>query len=217
MTTTTTTPDTPTPAPETGASTPDSKSSNARMNKRQKRAEYASAVAKAQAQKLHSQRSTRSESIAAGSPAPASSVGGDDDAAADSTVVAQGGESENVRLEMPQKRFFRQRAHANPFSDHQLDYPVTPADMDWAAHYPDFVDYAEEMDTSGEGGELGTTTRKKKLIQDVEVADIGCGFGGLIVSLAPVFPETLMLGMYMYMYSVQCAVMWFAWTNQTGL
>lgn len=24
-------------------------------------------------------------------------------------------------VKMPQKRFFRQRAHANPFSDHRLD------------------------------------------------------------------------------------------------
>lgn len=27
-----------------------------------------------------------------------------------------------------------------------------------------------------------------------EFADIGCGFGGLLISLAPLFPDTLMLG-----------------------
>lgn len=26
-----------------------------------------------------------------------------------------------TEVQLPQKRFFRQRAHANPFSDHQLD------------------------------------------------------------------------------------------------
>jgi len=30
------------------------------------------------------------------------------------------GEKDNGHA-MPQKRFFRQRAHANPFSDHMLD------------------------------------------------------------------------------------------------
>lgn len=28
----------------------------------------------------------------------------------------------------------------------------------------------------------------------VEWADVGCGFGGLLMALAPQFPETLMLG-----------------------
>ena len=27
-----------------------------------------------------------------------------------------------------------------------------------------------------------------------EFADIGCGFGGLLIALAPIFPDTLMLG-----------------------
>ncbi|KAJ3734191.1 putative methyltransferase-domain-containing protein, partial [Lentinula guzmanii] len=70
-----------------------------------------------------------------------------------------------------QKRFYRQRAHANPFSDHTLDYPKSPQHMDWHAHYP------------------GVAPGKKP-----EFADIGCGFGGLSISLAPLFPDTLILG-----------------------
>jgi len=27
---------------------------------------------------------------------------------------------------LPQKRYYRQRAHANPMSDHDLDYPLCP-------------------------------------------------------------------------------------------
>lgn len=50
--------------------------------------------------------------------------------------------------------------------------------MDWSALYPAFVD--EEDST--------------RLRRDVEVVDIGCGFGGLLVALAPLMPETLMLG-----------------------
>ncbi|KAI5831481.1 hypothetical protein K523DRAFT_414983 [Schizophyllum commune Tattone D] len=70
---------------------------------------------------------------------------------------------------LPQKKHYRQRAHANPFSDHALVYPKSPAAMDWSAHYP-----------SG---------------QPPEWADIGCGFGGLLISLAPLYPNTGMLGM----------------------
>jgi len=34
----------------------------------------------------------------------------------------------------------------------------------------------------------------KRLSKDVEVADIGCGFGGLTIALAPLMPDTLILG-----------------------
>lgn len=71
-----------------------------------------------------------------------------------------------------QKKFFRQRAHANPFSDHALQYPSSPETIDWAEHYPAF-----------------TGTGKIP-----EFADVGCGFGGLLITLAPMFPDTLMLG-----------------------
>jgi hypothetical protein len=73
-----------------------------------------------------------------------------------------------------QKRHYRQRAHANPFSDHNLEYPASPDEVDWSAHYPAFA---------GSG--------KKP-----EFADVGCGFGGLLIALAPLYPDMLMLGMY---------------------
>ncbi|KAI6125144.1 putative methyltransferase [Pisolithus croceorrhizus] len=74
---------------------------------------------------------------------------------------------------LPQKKHYRQRAHANPFSDHALDYPISPQAMDWSEHFPAFVN-------------TGKTP---------EFADIGCGFGGLLIALAPLFPDTLMLGL----------------------
>jgi tRNA (guanine-N7-)-methyltransferase len=74
---------------------------------------------------------------------------------------------------LPQKKHYRQRAHANPFSDHCLQYPVASNDIDWSVHYPAF---------KGTG-------------KTPEFADIGCGFGGLLIALAPLFPDTLMLGM----------------------
>ncbi|KAE8161013.1 hypothetical protein BDV40DRAFT_199339 [Aspergillus tamarii] len=90
------------------------------------------------------------------------------------------------KVKLPQKKFYRQRAHANPFSDHRLDYPLSPAHMDWSSHYPAFVNPDPEK-TNLAGA--------RKLLKDVEVVDIGCGFGGLLVGLAPLLPETLMLGM----------------------
>ncbi|KAF8962683.1 putative methyltransferase [Flammula alnicola] len=74
---------------------------------------------------------------------------------------------------LPQKKHYRQRAHANPFSDHALQYPSSPHAIDWSVHYPAFA---------GTG-------------RAPEFADVGCGFGGLLISLAPMFPDTLMLGM----------------------
>lgn len=46
--------------------------------------------------------------------------------------------------------------------------------MDWTPHYP---------------AQVPLTDKK------VTIADIGCGFGGLMFSLAPLFPDQLILGM----------------------
>ncbi|GAB7343157.1 hypothetical protein MBLNU457_1231t2 [Dothideomycetes sp. NU457] len=55
--------------------------------------------------------------------------------------------------------------------------------MDWATHYPAFA----SQETTPDG--------KAQMKKQVEIADIGCGFGGLSFALAPKFPETLILGM----------------------
>ncbi|KAJ5544905.1 tRNA (guanine-N-7) methyltransferase [Penicillium sp. DV-2018c] len=101
-------------------------------------------------------------------------------------VQAQQEASDGSVIKMPQKKFFRQRAHANPFSDHKLNYPISPAHMDWSSHFPAFVDPDESKKTLSGG---------RKLTKEVEVVDIGCGFGGLMVGLAPLLPDTLMVGM----------------------
>ncbi|CAD6889878.1 unnamed protein product [Tilletia caries] len=96
-----------------------------------------------------------------------------------------------AQLIIPQKRWYRQRAHANPFSDHDLVYPASPAHMDWSVHYPaHFPAPSSSSQPPNATGVLSSTTGKK-----VEFVDIGCGFGGLLMDLAPVFPNRLMLGM----------------------
>ena len=72
--------------------------------------------------------------------------------------------------QLPKKKFYRQRAHSNPIADHCFDYPVSPDEYDWSSLYPD---HPSRM---------------------VEFADIGCGYGGLLMQLSPMFPDTLMIG-----------------------
>ncbi|RUS81990.1 hypothetical protein EGW08_010259 [Elysia chlorotica] len=93
---------------------------------------------------------------------------------------------------LPQKKYYRQRAHCNPNSDHSLEYPVSPDLMDWSrffpAHFPcSQSKKGEDMPSPIENDTLGKPC--------VEFADIGCGYGGLLVGLSPLFPQTLMLGM----------------------
>jgi tRNA (guanine-N7-)-methyltransferase len=63
--------------------------------------------------------------------------------------------------------------------------------MDWSKHFPAFVnDDGGGGDTSAPRPPGSPAPMKKQ----VEIADIGCGFGGLLVALSPLFPDTLMIG-----------------------
>jgi tRNA (guanine-N7-)-methyltransferase len=70
--------------------------------------------------------------------------------------------------------------------------------MDWASYYPayavkDDVEMPGEQESHDQKDKPSTTAISKP----VEVADIGCGYGGLLFALSPKFPDTLMLGMYL--------------------
>ncbi|XP_011141927.1 tRNA (guanine-N(7)-)-methyltransferase isoform X1 [Harpegnathos saltator] len=80
---------------------------------------------------------------------------------------------------LPQKRYYRQRAHSNPIADHCLEYPIKPDLMDWNTLYPEYFDADNKQETQ----------------KCVEFVDIGCGYGGLLVTLSPMFPDSLILGM----------------------
>jgi tRNA (guanine-N7-)-methyltransferase len=67
--------------------------------------------------------------------------------------------------------------------------PASPAEMDWASHYPAYAEPTQSLEEP-----TGPSAVVQKMKQDVEVADIGCGFGGLTVALAPKLPNTLILG-----------------------
>ncbi|RKP06761.1 putative methyltransferase-domain-containing protein [Thamnocephalis sphaerospora] len=116
-------------------------------------------------------------------------------------------------IKLPRKRFFRQRAHSNVFSDHDLVYPIHPGLMDWSGHYPAFFSgkaAADKMVTDTEESDatavvfrpppdlacLNTDLNSLASTDPrVEFADIGCGYGGLSIALAKMFPDRLVLGM----------------------
>lgn len=86
---------------------------------------------------------------------------------------------------LPQKRYYRQRAHSNPLSDHCFDYPVCPEDMDWSTLYPPLSSPPGENSSNACSGP----------VPPVEFLDVGCGYGGLLVELSPLFPRTHILGL----------------------
>lgn len=82
---------------------------------------------------------------------------------------------DGTTLSLPQKRFYRQRAHSNPIADHCFDYPAHPSEVNWKEYYPEYESYSPP--------------------KRVEFADIGCGYGGFLVTLGEMFPERLAIGM----------------------
>nr|XP_024646225.1 tRNA (guanine-N(7)-)-methyltransferase isoform X3 [Macaca nemestrina] len=76
----------------------------------------------------------------------------------------------------PQKRYYRQRAHSNPMADHTLRYPVKPEEMDWSELYPEFFAPL----TQNQSHDDPKDKKEKRAQAQVEFADIGCGYGGLL-------------------------------------
>jgi tRNA (guanine-N7-)-methyltransferase len=71
--------------------------------------------------------------------------------------------------------------------------------MDWASLYPAYAAKDKTQQTADASDEAKISDveeqRKAKAVsKNVEVADIGCGFGGLLFALAPKYPDTLILG-----------------------
>ncbi|MQM12491.1 hypothetical protein Taro_045410 [Colocasia esculenta] len=91
--------------------------------------------------------------------------------------------SNGHKSHLPRKRFYRARAHSNPLSDSHFPIPISPSDVDYSQHFPAFF----PVDRDGTDGNLS--------IRKIHFADIGCGFGGLLVNLSTMFPDTLMIGM----------------------
>ena len=59
--------------------------------------------------------------------------------------------------------------------------------MDWSSHYPEYF-------TSKSDNKQALTINQLSIQKKVEFADLGCGYGGLLVALSTLFPDTLVLG-----------------------
>lgn len=84
--------------------------------------------------------------------------------------------------------------------------------MDWGEHFPAYLvfddsDPAEqdqvqdqELEEAKKAGvevllmKKEKERRRKRLSKRVTVADVGCGFGGLLVALSTILPDELILG-----------------------
>ncbi|KYQ88789.1 tRNA (guanine-N7-)-methyltransferase [Tieghemostelium lacteum] len=76
------------------------------------------------------------------------------------------------------KPYHKIKAHANPAADYEFDYKAKPSEYDWSKKYP----------------ELSSELKEGERIK-VQVADVGCGYGGLTVSLSQTLPDKVILGM----------------------
>ncbi|KAF0988405.1 hypothetical protein HZS_2091, partial [Henneguya salminicola] len=76
-------------------------------------------------------------------------------------------------VSLPQKRFYRQRAHVNPLSTDIFEHPTSPDDIDLSVFFPHF----------------------HILDNQIEFLDIGCGYGGLLFNISEKYPDKLMMGM----------------------
>ncbi|KAG8076179.1 hypothetical protein GUJ93_ZPchr0006g46241 [Zizania palustris] len=85
---------------------------------------------------------------------------------------------------LPRKRFYRARAHSNPLSDSHFPIPISPDEVDLSQHYPRYFPAGEGESRDGDAA-----------APRIRFADVGCGFGGLLVGLSTLFPDTLMIGM----------------------
>ncbi|XP_043302444.1 tRNA (guanine-N(7)-)-methyltransferase isoform X2 [Cervus elaphus] len=95
----------------------------------------------------------------------------------------EAGDAAGAEAPQPQKRYYRQRAHSNPMADHTLRYPVKPEDMDWSELYPEFFAPPPQNQSHDDPKD----EKEKGAQAQVEFADIGCGYGGLL--------DTLILGL----------------------
>eukprot|EP00555_Chaetoceros_dichaeta_P006885 CAMPEP_0198252920 /NCGR_PEP_ID=MMETSP1447-20131203/3394_1 /TAXON_ID=420782 /ORGANISM="Chaetoceros dichaeta, Strain CCMP1751" /LENGTH=301 /DNA_ID=CAMNT_0043938359 /DNA_START=32 /DNA_END=934 /DNA_ORIENTATION=- len=102
--------------------------------------------------------------------------------------------------QMPQKKFYRSRAHCNPLShNNSFDYPRNPDRIDWSIdHYPNFVptttNTTTTTTTTTTDGDGDDNDDESTLVVPT-VLDIGCGFGGLTIALSTLLPHETILGL----------------------
>lgn len=93
------------------------------------------------------------------------------------------------------------RAHINPLNTTPFPYPPHHTYVDWKGHYPlrfggSIEDNQKVYCNTVEHPSFYEHPRDYQLHdKKVEIIDVGCGYGGLLFALAPLFPNKLILGM----------------------
>ena len=68
--------------------------------------------------------------------------------------------------------------------------PRTPSEMDWSEYFPAYFPPADAAAAAAFVSKDAAVAAK-----GVRFADVGCGFGGMTIKLAELFPDELMVGM----------------------
>lgn len=97
----------------------------------------------------------------------------------------------------PRRRDFRARAHANPLSDGHFDVPENPDQMPWCEFFHPAAltavgkahNHANVQQTDYEENAWWSRLPARHIV------DAGCGFGGMTIRLADLFPTHLVVGM----------------------
>ena len=94
---------------------------------------------------------------------------------------------------MPQKKFYRSRAHCNPLSfNENFEYPTRPDLMDWTEdHYPEHPSLKGDPDDE----DATFAYNFSSLAVRPDVLDVGSGFGRLTMALSESLPERTILGL----------------------
>lgn len=102
----------------------------------------------------------------------------------------------DVQVVVPNKKAYRQRAHSNPLvANSFLSVPKSPEHVDWSMFYN--TQEWKPFNTIN----YPVTFSDQPIIEDYKkklsptILDIGCGYGGLSLRLAEVFPEARILGL----------------------
>ena len=73
--------------------------------------------------------------------------------------------------------------------------------MDWSIHFPAYISNPTNNSStqvfaeSQQAKDTSIASPPKPLTKPITIADIGCGFGGLLVALSPLLPDDLILGL----------------------
>jgi len=91
----------------------------------------------------------------------------------------------------PQKKFYRTRAHTNVLNANDFWFPVAPSAVPWHQYFGPSMATGAACPSASPAPPSGTMAT---LSHRVQIVDVGCGYGSLLVALANTFPTKVCLG-----------------------